>query len=342
MNISPITTDSEHEQVLQCIDEAAGYHALIALHSTRLGPAVGGTRYWSYPSIQDALTDVLRLSRGMTFKCAVAGLDLGGGKAVMLAAPNPNRTALFRAHGRAVHSLGGRFVTGEDVGTSPPDMEIVRLETPYVAGLPALSGDPSPVTARGVFRAIAAAVSYRWGSDSLGGRTVLVQGCGNVGSSLARQLAAAGASVVVSDIDQARARIVAADTGGRTVAPDEIYDVAADVFAPCALGAILNSDTIPRLKVEIVAGGANNQLAHESDADALAGRDILYVPDYVANAGGVMNGCRELLGWDQQSSASRVDGIFNTVLTVLETARGERITPHQAAHHLALQRLQRD
>ena len=342
MNISPISTDSEHEQVLQCIDEAARYHALIALHSTRLGPAVGGTRYWSYPSIQEALTDVLRLSRGMTFKCAVAGLDLGGGKAVILARPHPNRTALFRAHGRAVHSLEGRFVTGEDVGTSPSDMAIVRQETPHVAGLPALSGDPSPVTARGVFRAIAAAAFYRWGGDSLGGHTVLVQGCGNVGSSLARQLAQAGASVVVSDIDQARAQIVAADTGGRTVAPDEVYDVVADVFAPCALGAILNPDTIPRLKVEIVAGGANNQLAHESDADALAGRDILYVPDYVANAGGVMNGCRELLGWDQQSSASRVDGIFNTVLTILETARAERITPQQAAHQLALQRLQRD
>ena len=335
-----VAHDSEHEQVLECIDESAGYHAIIALHSTRLGPAVGGTRYWSYPSTREAITDALRLARGMTFKCAVAGLDLGGGKSVILATPDPDRTALFRAHGRAIQSLGGRYVTGEDVGTSPADMEIVRQETPHVAGLPSLSGDPSPVTARGVFRAIGAAAQYRWGSDSVAGRTVAVQGCGNVGGSLARQLAEAGASVLVSDIDLSRANAIARDTGGRTLPIDEIYDVAADILAPCALGGILNSDTIPRLNVVIVAGGANNQLAQETDADALAARDILYVPDFVANAGGVMNGCREVLGWDQAASHRRVDGIFDTVLGVLQTAVREHITPHQAAYQLALRRLQ--
>jgi leucine dehydrogenase len=332
--------DSEHELVLECIDQAAGYHAIIALHSTRLGPAVGGTRYWSYPSVREATTDALRLSRGMTFKCAVAGLDLGGGKSVILSSPNADRTVLFRAHGRAIQSLGGRYVTGEDVGTTPMDMEIVRQETPYVAGLPSLSGDPSPVTARGVFRAIAAAAQHRWGSDSVAGRTVAVQGCGNVGGSLARLLAQAGASVLVSDIDLDRANAVARDTGGRTVPTDQIYDVAADILAPCALGGILNSNTIPQLSVAIVAGGANNQLAEEADADTLAARNILYVPDFVANAGGVMNGCREVLGWDQAASHRRVDGIFDTVLEVLQTAEREQITPHQAAYQLALRRLQ--
>ena len=342
MKIQSIPTDSEHELVVECIDQSAGYHAIIAIHSTVLGPAVGGTRLWSYASLADATSDALRLSRGMTLKCAAAGLDLGGGKSVILLPEKAiNREALFRAHGRAIESLGGRYVTAEDVGTTPTDMEYVRRETRFVAGLPSQSGDPSPVTARGVFRAITAAALHRWGSESLESRTVILQGCGNVGRNLARQLAAAGASVVVTDIDPTRAARTAAELGGAMVAPDAVYDVTADIFAPCALGGILNQATVPRLSVSIVAGAANNQLAGEQDALELARRGILYVPDFIANVGGVINGCREIAGWAPLRAAERVEAIYDTTLAVLRDAERDGITPAEAATRLVSARLDR-
>lgn len=316
------------------------YHGIIAIHSTALGTALGGTRLWRYPSEAEALEDALRLSRGMTYKNAMAGLDAGGGKSVILTpASVVDREALFRAHGRWVHSLGGEYITAEDVGTAPADMDVIAAETKFVAGTSARGGDPSPHTARGVFRAIQAAVRHRHGSAELRGMRVALQGCGNVGRFLALELARAGAELVVSDVDEARASSVAAQAGGRTVAPDAIHDVEADVFAPCALGGILDAYTIPRLRSGIVAGGANNQLRDGADGGRLAERDILYVPDYVANAGGVITGFAELNGHPAGWAASRVEAIHDTVLEVLRRAEEAGMLPHEAADRIAEDRI---
>ena len=251
-----------HEQVLFSHDPSCGYLGIIAIHDTTLGPALGGTRVWPYQSTEEALQDVLRLSRGMTYKSAVAGLNLGGGKAVIIADPKrPDRESLFRAHGRFVETLGGRYITAEDVGTSPIDMEFVRRETKHVAGLLNLSGDPSPVTGYGVYVGMKACAKQRWGKDSLAGKTVAVQGAGKVAYYLMKHLKDEGAKLIATDIDQEKVKRVVEELGAQAVAPDAIYDAKADIFAPCALGAIINDDTIKRLGVEIVAGGANNQLA---------------------------------------------------------------------------------
>ena len=302
-----------HEEIAMGSDPASGYRGIVAIHSTRLGPALGGTRFWSYDTDEEAITDALRLSRGMTYKNAVAGLNLGGGKSVIIGNNRTkNREAIFRAHGRLVESLGGKYVTAEDVGTSTSDMAFVHMETNHVAGLAGKSGDPSPVTAHGVFRAIQASAKERWGSDDLTGKTVAIQGCGSVGRYLATELHEAGAKLIVTDIDPARANGVASETGATVVEPDAIYDAEADIFAPCALGGIINDDTIPRLKVEIVAGGANNQLLEERHGSALERRGLLYAPDYVANAGGVINVYREVAGWDSEHALKKADEIDDT------------------------------
>jgi leucine dehydrogenase len=329
-----------HEQVVLCAEQDVGYRAVLAVHSTVLGPAVGGTRLWRYASVDEAIVDALRLSRGMTYKCAAAGLPLGGGKAVILTdGATADRGRLFRAHGRAVHRLGGRFVTAEDVGTTPDDRALVREETPHVAGLALGAGAPSPTTARGVFRAIQASAKHRWGSDDLHGKTVSVQGCGHVGHYLARELRAAGARLVVTDIDRAKVRLVVEETGATAVEPEAIYGVEADIFAPCALGGIINDTTIPQLKVEIVAGAANNQLLEERHGDELEARGLTYAPDYVANAGGVVNVYSELAGWDAERSLRKADDIYNTILGVFEIARQEGIPSYRAADRLAERRL---
>src|ERR1043165_938344 len=289
-----------HEQLVICHDPSAGYRGIIAIHSTVLGPALGGTRFWKYGSDEEAIIDALRLARGMTYKNAVAGLNLGGGKSVIIGDNKTmDREMIFRAHGRFVESLGGRYITAEDVGTTTSDMDFVHLETKHVAGLAEKSGDPSPVTAHGVFRAIQASAKDDWGSDDPPGRVIAIQGCGSVGRHLATELHEAGASLIVCDIDPERAQRVAAETGATVVDTESIYGVQADIFAPCALGGIINDETIPQLKVEIVAGGANNQLLEERHGDALEHRGILYAPDYVANAGGVINVYSELAGWDR-------------------------------------------
>jgi len=330
-----------HEQVVVCHDRASGYKGIIAIHDTTLGPALGGTRFWSYGSDAEAITDALRLSRGMTYKNAVAGLNLGGGKSVIIGDnKTTNREMLFRAHGRFVESLGGRYVTAEDVGTSPSDMDYVHMETDYVAGLAGLSGDPSPVTAHGVFRAIQASARARWGSDDLTGRTVSIQGCGHVGYYLAKELAAAGAQLVVSDIDPAKVKLVVEATGARAVDADAIYAAKADIFAPCALGGIVNDRTLPQLTVEIVAGAANNQLLEPRHGDELEAKGVLYAPDYVANAGGVINVYSELAGWDAQRSLRKADEIYDTILGVFEIAKQDGIPSYQAADRLAERRLQ--
>jgi leucine dehydrogenase len=340
MKLFDTIADMGHEQLVLCQDTASGYRGIIAIHSTVLGPALGGTRFWNYASDDEAIVDALRLARGMTYKNAVAGLNLGGGKSVIIGNnKTTDREMIFRAHGRFVESLGGRYITAEDVGTSTADMDYVHMETDYVSGLAGRSGDPSPVTAHGVFRAIQASAKERWGSDDLSNKTVAIQGCGHVGYYLAKELHEAGATLVVTDIDAERVKRVAAEFNARAVGSDEIYGVKADVFAPCALGAIINDKTIPQLRVEIVAGAANNQLLEERHGIELDSRDIMYAPDYVANAGGVINVYSELAGWTSARSFRKADEIYDTIRRVYEIARNEKIPTYLAADRLAEQRI---
>jgi leucine dehydrogenase len=329
-----------YERVLFGRDGAANYRGIIAIHNTTLGPALGGTRLWRYASDEEALIDVLRLARGMTYKNALAGLPLGGGKSVIFSPEEmSDREALFRAHGRFVETLNGRYITAEDVATTTADMGCILLETKHVVGLEGRSGDPSPVTAHGVFRAMLASAKYRWGSEDLAGKRVALQGCGSVGSHLAKELHQVGASLIVTDVDRERIRNIVRDFKAEAVAPEDIYDVRADIFAPCALGGVVNDETLPRLKVEIVAGAANNQLLEAHHGEALAERDILYAPDYVANAGGVINVCIGALGWERERVAAKVDEIYDTLLNVFRVAETEGVPTSQAADQLAELRL---
>ncbi len=330
-----------HEQLVLAHDKSTGYRGIIAIHDTTLGPALGGTRFWNYASDEEAITDALRLARGMTYKNAVAGLNLGGGKSVIIGDNRtPNREMLFRAHGRFVDSLGGRYVTAEDVGTGTLDMDFVHMETNYVAGMLGKSGDPSPVTARGVFRAMQATSMHVWGTEDLRGRTVAIQGCGNVGYNLAKELHAVGAKLIVADIDAERVTRVVSETGARAVTVDEILNQDADILAPCALGGGLNDDTIPKLRVELVVGAANNQLLEDRHGTMLQERGITYAPDYVVNAGGVINVYSELAGWDRTRSLRKADEIYQTILGVFDIAKADGVTPHVAADRLAERRIQ--
>ena len=340
MEIFDTLAEMGHEQVVVASDPSCGYRGIIAVHSTALGPALGGTRFWQYDSDEAAVIDALRLSRGMTYKNAVAGLDLGGGKSVILGDnKTKDREAIFRAHGRFVESLGGRYITAEDVGTGTSDMDYVHLETEHVAGLKDRSGDPSPVTAHGVFRAIQASAKQRWGSDDLNGKVVTIQGVGNVGRYLAKELHQAGAKLIVSDIDPEKTARVARESGAQVVEGDAIYTTKADIFAPCALGGVINDDTLPKLKVEVIAGGANNQLLEERHGYKLEEMGMLYAPDYVANAGGVINVFGEVAGWDSDRSLRKADEIYDTVLSVFEIAKAEGIPSFEAADRLAERRL---
>lgn len=341
MNLFDTISKLGHEQLVLCSDESAGYRGIIAIHDTTLGPALGGTRFWNYASDEEAIIDALRLARGMTYKNAVAGLNLGGGKSVIIGDNRTtNREMIFRAHGRFVESLGGRYVTAEDVGTGTSDMDFVQMETEYVAGLADKSGDPSPVTARGVFRSIEASAKQRWGSASLEGKTVLVQGLGNVGTYLCRELNAVGAKLIVTDIRPERVKRIVDEFGAKAVEGDAIYAQKADIFAPCALGAIINDETIPKLKVEIVCGGANNQLLEpEKHGEALEQKGIFYTPDFVANAGGVINVYGEVAGWSRERALRKADEIYDTVLGVYKIAKDHGILTYLAADKLAEQRI---
>lgn len=283
-----------HEALHFVTDKATGLRAIIAMHSTHLGPAAGGTRFWHYADDADALTDALRLSRGMSYKNAMAGLPLGGGKAVILADANRTKTTdMVAAFGRAVGTLGGKYVTAEDVGMCVADMMTIASQTKFVAGLPveggAVGGDPGPHTSLGVFLGIKAAVKRALGKDNLGGLHIALQGAGSVAGGVARHAAAEGAKLSIADVDGARVQALAAETGGVVVDPSEILGLEADVISPCALGAILTEETIATLKAPIVAGGANNQLKTPEDGRRLQARGILYAPDYVINAGGIIN-----------------------------------------------------
>src|SRR3989441_395548 len=273
--------EHEHEQVSLVYEPSSGYRGIIAIHDTTLGPALGGTRFWNYSNDREALIDCLRLARGMTYKAAVAGLNLGGGKSVIIGDnTTARREPLLRAHGRHIEALKGRYITAEDVGTSPQDMEYIKAETNHVTGLIGRSGDPSPVTAYGVYRGIKACARYRYGSDDLAGKTVALQGCGHVGYHLAKLVHAEGAHLVASDVDPLRVARVVDECQAQGVPPDDIYGVHADVFAPCALGAVINDDTLKVLRVAIVAGGANNQLAPGRHGEPLEGRGVTYAPQY--------------------------------------------------------------
>ena len=336
-----LLAEHSHEQVVFSYEPSCGYKGIVAIHDTTLGPALGGTRFWDYPSDLDALIDVLRLSRGMTFKAAIAGLNLGGGKAVII---GDNKTyyreMLMRAHGRVVESLGGRYITAEDVGTSVSDMDYVHTETEYVVGIVGRSGDPSPVTAFGTYRGMKACALKKFGDDDLNKMTVAIQGVGHVGYYLARNLAEEGAKLIVTDIDQNRVDRAADELGAVVVEPDEIYEVDADIFAPCALGAVLNSKTIPQLRVKVVAGAANNQLETEEDDDRLRERGILYAPDYVINAGGLINVYSELVGWTLDRSKRKAGEIYGVLLRIFELAAEEGITSAEAADRLAMRRVE--
>jgi leucine dehydrogenase len=329
-----------HEQVLLSHDPSCGYFGIIAIHDTTLGPALGGTRFWQYADTEEAVTDALRLSRGMTYKSAVAGINLGGGKSVIIGDnKRQDREALFRAHGRFVETLGGRYITAEDIGTSPADMEYIKLETDHVAGLLGLSGDPSPVTAYGVYVGMKAAAKFHWGTDVLSGKTVLVQGAGNVAYHLMQHLHAEGTQIIVTDIDTDKVKRAMQAFGARAVPPDAIYDPDADIFSPNALGAPINDETLARLKVEIIAGGANNQLAEDRHGDILEQRGIVYAPDYVINGGGVINVYGELHRWPVERAKKKAGEIYETLLRIFEMAKRERIPTYRAADRLAQQRI---
>jgi leucine dehydrogenase len=333
-----------HEQVVFCNDPEVGLKAIIAIHSTALGPALGGLRMWPYRSEEEALVDVLRLSRGMTYKAAVAGLNLGGGKAVIIADPAKDKSeGLFRAFGRHVESLGGRYITAEDVGTKVRDMAYIRMETKCVTGLSTElggSGDPSPVTALGVFSGIQACLEAVYGNDSLKGRTVAIQGLGNVGYNLARYLRQAGATLYFNDIDHAREVALQKEFGGQIVSEEEFFGLEVDVLSPCALGGILNEETIPRIKAPIVAGAANNQLRDEArDGRALHDRGVLYAPDYVINAGGLINVYSEIHHYPRERALHEARSIRDVVSKVIQISKAERITPADASNHIAEVRL---
>ncbi|HSA82527.1 MAG TPA: Glu/Leu/Phe/Val dehydrogenase dimerization domain-containing protein [Geminicoccaceae bacterium] len=333
----------DHEQVVFFFDRGSGLKAIVALHDTTLGPAIGGCRMWPYASEADALTDVLRLAKGMTYKAAMTSLPFGGGKTVIIGDPRTGKSeALFRALGRAIDSLGGRYYTGEDVGTSPVDMDWASAETPYVLGRSSgSSGDPSPVTARGVWLGIRAAVRHKLGRDDLAGTRVAVQGLGHVGYHVARLLAQDGASLIVADLDPTRAERAAEEFGARLVRGDEILSVEAEVLSPCALGGVINDNTVPRLSCAIVAGAANNQLLEDHHGAALHARGILYAPDYVINAGGLINIAEELRpqGYQRERALAKVQAIAQTLTEVFERAERERAPTNQIADRIAEERL---
>lgn len=342
MTVFSTESFSDHEQVVFISDDRVQLRAIIAVHDTTLGPALGGCRMYPYADEASALRDVLRLSRGMTFKAAAAGLRLGGGKAVILGDPRKDKTPeLLRAMGVAIDRLAGRYITAEDVGTTVADFAWVREGTRHVVGLPEElggTGDPSPTTALGVYHGIVAGAAHRLGSD-LRGLTVAVQGLGNVGWSLCRLLVDAGAHLVVSDIDAVLARKAAAEFDAQVVDPDAIYAAQADVFAPCAMGAVVNDQTLPRMKFRVIAGGANNQLARDEHGRQLRDREILYAPDFVINAGGLIRVASERDGFDPVGVDLQVEAIGATLGRIFELSDRTGTSTQAAAMQLAQERL---
>ncbi len=334
----------EHEQVVLCHDPDTGLKAIIAIHNTTIGPTLGGTRLWTYNSDEDALLDALRLSRGMTYKAAISGLNLGGGKAVIIGDPSMKSEAFWRRYGKFVDSLGGKYITAEDVNTSADDMRYISMETEHVTGVPHYmggSGDPSPYTAYGVFCGMKAGAKIAFGEESLKNKKVLVQGVGHVGQFLVAHLLEAGANVMISDINQKKIdETLNKFSEVELVDNDTIFDLDMDIYAPCALGATLNDESIPKLKAKLVAGAANNQLAKESVHDQmLVDRDILYIPDFMLNAGGLINVAAEISGYNEEVVNADVEKIFDRTLEVFENQKEWNLTPQFVALRMAQNRI---
>ncbi|WP_299365698.1 Glu/Leu/Phe/Val dehydrogenase [Winogradskyella sp.] len=335
----------DHEQIVFCNDKDTGLKAIIGIHNTVLGPALGGTRMWDYQNEWEALNDVLRLSRGMTFKSAITGLNLGGGKAVIIGDAKTQKTPeLMRRFGEFVHSLSGRYITAEDVGMETADMDTVREVTPYVTGISQNkggAGNPSPITAYGVFMGMKAAAKFKYGSDVLEDKNVFVQGIGNVGEALVEHLSNEGANVTISDINQERLEEVSSKYGVKIYNGQDIYNEAMDIYAPCALGATINDDTIYKLQASIIAGAANNQLAEENrHGRILQERGIVYAPDFLINAGGIINVYAELENYDRQEIMRKTENIYNTTLEILDNAKTNDLTTHEAAFNIAQERIE--
>jgi leucine dehydrogenase len=341
MGIFDIASEMGHEQIVFNHDKASGLKAIIAIHDTTLGPALGGCRFWNYENEESAILDVLRLSRGMTYKAAITGLSLGGGKAVIIGDPKKLKSeALFRAFGRFVGSLGGRYITAEDVNVNVSDIDNISMETNYVTGRIGGSGDPSPITALGVFHGVRASVKHKLGKDSLKGIRVAVQGCGSVGRYLCGYLHEAGALLTVADIEESRVQEMTQKYGAVAAHISEIHAANVDVFAPCALGAILNDQTIPQIKARIIAGGANNQMQNEDrHGRQLKDGGFLYAPDYVINAGGLINVYHELRGYNAEAAKRQTTNIYSSLLEIYKEADRQDIPTHKASDTVAERRI---
>lgn len=345
MEIMKYMETYDYEQLVICQDKTTGLKAFIAIHDTTLGPALGGTRMWTYASEEEAIEDALRLARGMTYKNAAAGLNLGGGKAVIMGNPKTDKNdEMFRAFGRFIEGLNGRYITAEDVGTTEADMDLIHLETDYVTGVSAefgSSGNPSPVTALGVYKGMKAAAKEAFGSDSLKDKTIAVQGVGNVAYTMCEYLHKEGAKLIVTDINEEAVQRAVDNFGATAVGIDEIYSQEADIFSPCALGAVINDETIPQLKVKVIAGSANNQLKNPEHGDKIHDMGIVYAPDYVINSGGVINVADELDGYNRERALKKVDTIYQTIEKIFAISKRDGIPSYVAADRLAEERIER-
>jgi leucine dehydrogenase len=331
-----------YEQLVFCHDKATGLRAIIAIHDTTLGPALGGCRMYPYVSEEDAIVDVLRLARGMTYKAAASGLNLGGGKSVIIGDPEGKSEELLRSFGRYIETLGGRYIVAEDVGTSTEDMEHIRIETSHVVGVDVThggSGDPAPFTAQGVLHGMRACVEEVFGSPSLEGRTVAVQGLGNVGYGLCGLLHDEGANLIVTDLREQTVEGAVQEFGAKPVEPDEILSLPCDILAPCALGAVVNDTSLSDFRCSIIAGSANNILLEAHHGEALAERGILYAPDYVINAGGLINVADELEGYEKTRATKRVARIYDSVMSIIAISKRDKVPTNVAADTLALERI---
>lgn len=340
MKIFDYLEKHDYEQLIFCQDGRTGLKAIICIHDTTLGPALGGLRIWDYQSEEDAILDVLRLARGMTYKNAAAGLPLGGGKAVIIGDPTKIKSKeLFHTFGKYVNSLGGRYITAEDMNTTTQDVDYINEVTDFVVGLEAKSGNPAPITAFGVFRGILAAINEVYGEQELTDKVIAVQGLGAVGYDVCQQLHRAGAKLYVTDIREANVEKAVQELNAIAVAPADIYGIDCDIFVPCAMGAIINSDTIHQLKCKIVAGSANNQLADENYGELLMEKGILYIPDFVINSGGAINVYQEMQGYNREKAMARAATIYDSVSEIIEIAKQEQISTNKAAERLAEARI---
>ncbi len=346
-NINPVFGNfsfDKHEQIVFCNDEATGLKAIIGIHNTTLGPALGGTRMWNYKNEEDALQDVLRLSRGMTYKAAITGLKLGGGKAVIIGDAKTQKTDdLMRRFGEFVHSLGGKYITAEDVGMETRDMDIVRDITPYVTGISEArggAGNPSPITAYGVFMGMKAAAKYQFGTDNLKGKKILIQGIGHVGETIVDLATKEGAQIIINDINKEQLEYVSKKYGATIHHDLDIYGLDVDIYAPCALGATINDNTIDRIKAKVIAGAANNQLQDEiKHGRLLKEKGIAYAPDFLINAGGIINVYAEIEGYGKDEIIRQTENIYNTTLEIFKLSETQNITTHRAAFNIAQARI---